>query len=974
MDGNVKGDTEKIQSAIDSSISILSDLTGLKKTIDNEIININGQVGVGTIVDRIPNNKSDEIDTISMEHANAALQNQKAILEEYDRAETKGEGSFLGNLFGGFTQGVVGVAEGFLDTGASLIGATAGFFGYKGMESKMADFVGRDLAYEAAYAVGNKVSGGKGYDENSLAAKGGRFVGTTASYVALGYVCGTTMAADAALGAVSGFGKGMQQGVRSGKTLTESVWTYGATGAVQEALYSMASNYIFSKAAKGISKLKNSRKVASEGAETAAKAGASEGAETAVKAGASEGAEKTVKAGASEGAEKTVKAGASESAEKTVKAGANEGAEAAANNADEVLKSKTPKTETPKTETPKTETPKVETPKVETPKAETPKAETPSTHSGGNSEKPIVGGDTPESGVQLRQSDEVLKSETPKTETPKTETPKTETPKTETPKTEKPKTETPKVETPSTHSGGNSEKPIVGGDAPESGVQLRQSDEVFKSETPRNTSNPTFDTNFEDAAIPETQTINPNPTPEAEVSPTVNGRETIPKKGGNSSGSSSGGKNREWIAQTVDEGSVGEAKNILKAATGETSEEIAEQAGKGLGDAAATGAKETAKEAGEETAKKGLGTKLKNALTTDAALSSNGRVLSHLTPYRGLKSVTSVFKPNSGINQGQNSSDGNYPAYDDTSTSNPTGDTPTGDNGNYNYDSPTYPSNTGTTSGGGGYYGPTSSNPVNYDDSSDQFRSNGDTTDNKTDDTNKNTNKTTDDASKTDTSTKPSKDTTTITPATSSPATSGPTTSITTPPSNTGNEATTGSTNTIHTGGGYTGSGGYTSGQQNTTGDMTDGIIDGAVDGTTGTDSSITGALTEGTTSIEDVIKGSKVTKIPTSPSPVTTTSSSSGSSAVIPIAAGLSAAAAAGIGAKAYMDRKHNNDNGEDDEDEFDTDEWSGDDSVDIQYDEDTANGENYLDDDDDYSYQATSNNEEKYDARSSEELADLQ
>ena len=140
--------------------------------------------------------------------------------------------------------------------------------------------------------------------------------------------------------------------------------------------------------------------------------------------------------------------------------------------------------------------------------------------------------------------------------------------------------------------------------------------------------------------------------------------------------------------------------------------------------------------------------------------------------------------------------------------------------------------------------------------------------------------------------------------------------------------------------------------------------------------SSITGALTEGTTSIEDVIKGSKVTKVPTSPSPVTTTSSSSGSSAVIPIAAGLSAAAAAGIGAKAYMDRKHNNDNGEDNEDEneFNTDEWSGDDSVDIQYDEDTANGENYLDDDDDYSYKATSNNEEKYETRSSEELADLQ
>ena len=36
--------------------------------------------------------------------------------------------------------------------------------------------------------------------------------------------------------------------------------------------------------------------------------------------------------------------------------------------------------------------------------------------------------------------------------------------------------------------------------------------------------------------------------------------------------------------------------------------------------------------------------------------------------------------------------------------------------------------------------------------------------------------------------------------------------------------------------------------------------------------------------------------------------------------------------------------------------------------------NSTDYLDDDDDYSYQATSNNEEKYDARSSEELADLQ
>ena len=181
---------------------------------------------------------------------------------------------------------------------------------------------------------------------------------------------------------------------------------------------------------------------------------------------------------------------------------------------------------------------------------------------------------------------------------------------------------------------------------------------------------------------------------------------------------------------------------------------------------------------------------------------------------------------------------------------------------------------------------------------------------------------------------------------------------------------------TVHTGGGYSASNGYTgtgdyTGANTGTGDYT-----GANSETGVTDdiSGITSVLDDGTTSIEDVIKGSKYTKIPTSSKPITTTSSS-GSSAVIPIAAGLSAAAAAGIGAKAYMDRKRNNDNGEDDEDEFDTDEWTGDDAVDIQYDDssDTNAGENVLDADDDYSYQPAEETE-KYDARSSDELADLQ
>ena len=197
---------------------------------------------------------------------------------------------------------------------------------------------------------------------------------------------------------------------------------------------------------------------------------------------------------------------------------------------------------------------------------------------------------------------------------------------------------------------------------------------------------------------------------------------------------------------------------------------------------------------------------------------------------------------------------------------------------------------------------------------------------------------------------------------TSPPTPATPTaTPITTTPSITPSQTTTGGT--YHTGGGYTGTGGYTENNPTLP-------TDGTTETTTGLDD-IKDTLTDGTTSIEDVIKGSKYTKIPSTPSPVTTTSPSGGSSAVIPIAAGLSAAAAAGIGAKAYMDRKKNNDNGED-EDEFDTDEWSGDDSVDIQYD-DSSDNENYLDTDDDYTYQ-TADNSEKYDARSSDELADLQ
>ena len=133
--------------------------------------------------------------------------------------------------------------------------------------------------------------------------------------------------------------------------------------------------------------------------------------------------------------------------------------------------------------------------------------------------------------------------------------------------------------------------------------------------------------------------------------------------------------------------------------------------------------------------------------------------------------------------------------------------------------------------------------------------------------------------------------------------------------------------------------------------------------------------MEDSASSIDEIVKGSKYTKIPTSSKPMTTTNKKS-SNSVIPIAAGLSVAAAAGIGAKAYMDRKRNNETGEyDDEDEYEDDDFSSeewyqdDDTVDLNYDEPVTNEDAYLEEEgfnqnDDYSYTA----------RSANELADVQ
>ena len=160
-----------------------------------------------------------------------------------------------------------------------------------------------------------------------------------------------------------------------------------------------------------------------------------------------------------------------------------------------------------------------------------------------------------------------------------------------------------------------------------------------------------------------------------------------------------------------------------------------------------------------------------------------------------------------------------------------------------------------------------------------------------------------------------------------------------------------GSSGDTHGGGGYGGDG-YVSGSPEDEVNLAD-LVDG------------------NTTSIDDIIKGNKYAKVPTSSVPLSSKNRSSGS-AVIPIAAGLSAAAAAGIGAKAYIDHKKNSDN---DDDEIYTDEWDGDENTDMEFtfgDDAVENKENYLDDEDDYSYQAAME-DAGYVSASSDELTDL-
>ena len=120
----------------------------------------------------------------------------------------------------------------------------------------------------------------------------------------------------------------------------------------------------------------------------------------------------------------------------------------------------------------------------------------------------------------------------------------------------------------------------------------------------------------------------------------------------------------------------------------------------------------------------------------------------------------------------------------------------------------------------------------------------------------------------------------------------------------------------------------------------------------------------------DDVIKKGNTYKLPTSSKPIQTTTQTSGKgSSIIPVLAGLGAAAAAGIGAKTYLDRKKNTDN--DEEEEFKAEDWSGNNEINIEYQEPTSEKEETLDfDDDGYATEEP----EKYGAKTNQELENLQ
>ena len=135
----------------------------------------------------------------------------------------------------------------------------------------------------------------------------------------------------------------------------------------------------------------------------------------------------------------------------------------------------------------------------------------------------------------------------------------------------------------------------------------------------------------------------------------------------------------------------------------------------------------------------------------------------------------------------------------------------------------------------------------------------------------------------------------TISPTTISPTTVSPTVDPTISVGTPGGPTTGGPTS--HGGGGY--------GETGYTGD----------NGPETMGASLSELLDDSDSSIDEIIKGSKYSRIPTSSKPILNSDTVS-SASVIPLAAGLSVASAAGLAAKAYIDHKKATEEEEEEED----------------------------------------------------------
>jgi len=913
---NVDGVNECID-ALDSAKDILD---GCQADVDDKVALINclPHGNAGNLILSV-----EPFDALDISNLQYQLHSVLDQIEDYNRANSSGEGNWFSNLFGGIAQGGVGVLEGIADGFASIVLDIGDACNVSGeWENGLANWIKEDWSYKAGYAVGNGLSGGKGYDENSGWAVAGKITGTMVTYGAISCIPGLGgVVADVAIGGLSGYGQGTQKALRKQGIQTESEWsntlnneTVGRSDAVSKKAVSnskgtatveafkgagtaLLANGLFKLGGKAISKVKGKGVSATSGLDDAA-----EGGLTGKVTKSNDKIAEMLNKNADEiidGAGKSANGVKSAASKVDDAANAADDAASAVSKADDTFRESGQKLVDAQTELDKG---------YKSGKSE---------YELGNLEEKRdiakkafsdAGGDSQE--LMNAVSEKVNAS--------------------------------------------NKLKQLGDrADAPSDLYYFNQLDEGINKITTAN--------NKIDQLLEKTDGAAKFASKSADD---VAGASAVSKA--DDTFRESGQKLVD--AQTkLDEG-------LSKKAAADS--KISQLLGKtdGAAKSASKSADDVAGAAGDSVSKS-LFRKLINKDSVILTIADKATSRKVDFPTTSNDSSDDTTKDTSSNTSGDTTKD---------TSSNTSGDTTKGTSSNTSDDT-----TKGTSSN-------TSDDTTGYTPSgthaNSQFRKSGDEDSTSSTTAPPSTTSTTAPPSTTSTTAPPSTSSTTAPPSTSSTTAPSSTTSTTAPPSTTSTPSSSqtpsstiltpknnSNSEQVHTGGGYSSSGGYTG-----TGDYnpdTSTATSNATPATPGTPETVTPGNTSKLTdeelaSIKNVIDNSKThtTTIPKSNTPINSnTKSGGGGSSVIPIAAGLTAAAAAGLGAKAYLDRKNNNDNGS--SDEINTDEWTGDDAVDIQYDgsSDTNAGENVLDADDDYSYQPAEETE-KYDARSSDELADLQ